>query len=474
METAQTPLCVDLDGTLLRGDSLVETFLAVLKQSPGALFGLPVWLMSGRARLKRELASRAVIDVAHLPYREAVVNYVAEQKANGRQVCLASAADQQIVDDVAAHLKLFDEAWGSDGVANLKGAAKQAKLKSTFPEGYSYVGDSSADLAVWKGASSALVVGANSRLKQRVSRLCPIEKEFDEVSGGAGAWLRALRLHQWSKNLLVFVPLLLSGDLSEQSVTLSLLAFLLLSLACSGSYLINDMLDLQEDRAHWTKRERPLAAGQLSVPAATAAAFVLLAASLMVAWLYLPQFAVWLSVYLATTLLYTLHLKQVPILDMLVLGALFTCRVGMGVAVLGHEYSVWLFVFTAFFFFGLAAVKRYVEIARAISREEPAAIRSAYRPEDLNLVLTASVTAGLSSLVVMALYLESGAFPEGAYRSPEWLWCSLPVLGLWLGRIWLLAGRLELADDPVTFALKDRVSWLLGVLLVVSVGLSHI
>ena len=191
----------------------------------------------------------------------------------------------------------------------------------------------------------------NSRLKQRVSRLCPIEKEFDEVSGGAGAWLRALRLHQWSKNLLVFVPLLLSGDLSEQSVTLSLLAFLLLSLACSGSYLINDMLDLQEDRAHWTKRERPLAAGQLSVPAATAAAFVLLAASLVIAWLYLPHFAVWLSVYLATTLLYTLHLKQVPILDMLVLGALFTCRVGMGVAVLGARiFSLAFCLYRVFLF----------------------------------------------------------------------------------------------------------------------------
>lgn len=473
METAQTPLCVDLDGTLLRGDSLLETFLSVFKHSPAALLGLPVWLMSGRARLKRELARRATIDVAHLPYRQSVVSYVAEQKAKGRRTCLVSAADQQIVDDVAGHLKLFDDAWGSDGVANLKGAAKQAKLEASFPDGYSYAGDSNADLAVWEGARSALVVGANARLAQRVSRLCPIEKEFEVAGAGAGAWVRALRLHQWSKNLLVFVPLLLSGDLSEQSVFLSIVAFLLLSLACSGSYLINDMLDLQEDRAHWTKRERPLAAGKLSLTGAAAMAIILLAVSLILAWLYLPQFAVWLTAYLVTTLLYTLYFKQVPILDMLVLGALFTCRVGMGVAVLGHDYSVWLFVFTAFFFFGLAAVKRYVEIARAISRGESAAIRSAYRPEDLNLVMTASIAAGLASLVVMSLYLESGAFPEGAYRSPQWLWCSLPVLGLWLGRIWLLAGRLELADDPVTFALKDQVSWLLGVLLVVSVGLSH-
>lgn len=472
METAHTPLCVDLDGTLLRGDTLPETFLAVLKRSPSALLKVPGWLLSGRAQLKRELATRASLDVTHLPYRESLVSYVAEQKAEGRRICLVSAADQHVVDSVADHLGLFDDVWGSDGTENLKGETKRAKLMETFPEGYCYAGDSTSDLPVWQGARSALVVGS-SRLTRRVSRLCSIEKTFSSEVGSAGAWLRALRLHQWSKNLLVFVPLLLSGDFREATIALSVSAFVLLSLVCSGTYLINDMLDLQEDRAHWTKRQRPIAAGQLSLSASAAVAMILIVFSLAVAWLYLPQLAVWLTAYLVTTLLYTLHLKQVPILDLFVLGALFTCRVGMGVAVLGHEYSVWLFLFTAFFFFGLAAVKRYVEIGRAISRGESTAIRSAYRPEDLNLVMTASVTAGLASLVVMALYLESGAFPEGAYGSPQWLWGSLPVLGLWLGRIWLLAGRLELADDPVTFALKDRVSWLLGVLLVISVGLSH-
>lgn len=464
-EEGLLPLVVDLDMTLLRTDSLWEQFLALLFRHPLAALVVLTALPAGRARFKARLVDLCAIDPAALPYRQDLVDYLKQQKGRGRGVHLATAADRRVAEAVAAHLGLFDSVEASDGTRNLKGKGKAERLTQRFPAGFVYAGDHAADLKVWAHAAAVILAGVRPSLARRARALGkPVEAEFARKSAGLKVWRKAMRLHQWAKNVLVFVPLLLSHRYRDLHADgLALTAFLAMGLVASATYLINDLADLAADRRHAVKCKRPFAAGDLSITDGAAAIAVLLAAGFGLALATSPLLAAGLGVYAILTLAYTFRLKRVALLDVATLGLLYTTRIVIGALVIGTPLSVWLLTFSMFFFFSISLAKRYAEIF-ALSVRAPSGLIAGrgYRADDGPAILALGVGASTASVLIVVIYLTNEAFPSGVYHHPNWLWVAPFVLMLWVGRVWLLAGRGELDEDPVAFALSDRFSWALA------------
>ncbi|MTW15285.1 UbiA family prenyltransferase [Rhodoplanes serenus] len=458
------PLVVDLDGTLLLGDSLVECFAVLLFRKPLAAAGA-LRRIGDRAAFKRRLAGDALLDVADMPWREDLVALIRTERARGRAVHLVTAADQAIADGVAAALGVFDTATGSDGVRNLKGDAKLAHLRGRFPDGFLYAGDSPADLPLFAAARGAVLCDVARAVAAEVERCgTPVLATLARSRHGARLWLKALRPHQWSKNILLFVPLFVGHAFTDPvQIATATAGFLLLSLMVSGTYLVNDLADLAADRRHPTKRHRPFASGALPLAAGLAAAPLMIAVAIAAGALLSPGFAALLLAYLVLTLAYSFGLKREPLLDAVLIGGLFTLRVAMGAAVLEIRQSPWLLSFSFAFFVSLALAKRHAEVMRAAARSDGDEIAGrGYRGDDWPLTLVFGVGSGLVALVIMLLYLAEDAAPSGFYQRQYWLYAVPVLMSLWLCRIWLLSHRRELDDDPVVFALKDRTSLLLG------------
>ena len=459
------PLCVDLDGTLIAGDTLVESLLAFSREDPLAAWRALAWLARGRAHLKRRLAERASLDVAALPYRPEVLDYLRSQRDEGRELVLATASDRSIAEEVAGHLGLFDVVIASDGERNLKGSAKRHALESRFgPGGYDYLGDSRADLPVWEGAASASLFAPSPRLLERVRASVPVERTF---SGGAGVaprtWFRALRIHQWVKNTLVFVPIVTAHRITDAPLLLlATVAFLCLGLCASGVYLLNDLIDLPEDRRHPTKRRRPLAAGSVPLGSALTAMPLLFAGAFATSLLLLPAgFTLCLGVYVVANLAYTFGVRALAIADVLLLAGLYCLRVIAGALAVDLYISPWFVGFALFFFLNLAFLKRYAELRLlARSGSEPPA-RRAYQRDDADLLLSLGPAAGYMAVVVLALYVSSDEVTR-LYRSPEILWLLAPVFVYWISRLWLIARRGDMHDDPILFTLRDLQSYGVG------------
>lgn len=468
-------IVVDLDHTLVRTDTLFEMFCGLLFRAPLAALLMVVGLIGGRARFKSRLAQVQELDAAALPYREDLIAFLISQKAAGRRLHLVTAADQSIAAKVAEHCGFFDSYEGSNGTVNLKGTGKARRLLERFPEGFAYVGDSKADLAVWRHSASLVLAGASRGVSHRAQGLGkPIEATFADDAGGLKTWLRALRVHQWAKNVLVFIPLLLSQKyLEPQAVLQSLGAFVALCLVASATYLINDASDIAADRRHSTKRRRPLASGDLHLSQALVAIVVLLALGMGLAAAISPQALLGLCAYGAITLTYTFVLKRHALLDVATLGGLYAIRIMLGASAIGAPQSPWLLTFAMFFFFSISLAKRYAEIANLLAVDETGKLNGrGYQTGDAPTVLAIGVAASTASVLIVVLYLMEDAFPSNVYAQPNWLWVAPLVLTLWVGRLWLVAGRGELDEDPVAFAIKDRVSWVLTVPLILGFGLA--
>ncbi|MEH3119162.1 MAG: UbiA family prenyltransferase [Methylorubrum populi] len=461
--TAPVPLVIDLDGTLLRTDLLLEGVVALLRHNLLTLFALLLWLPRGRAHFKRRVAEHAPLDLATLPVNEALLAHIEAQKAAGREIVLATAADELMGLRALRRFPVFDRVVASDGVRNLKGEAKAAQLRTLYPQGFDYAGDAAADLAVWAAARRVIVVEASGAVRRAARALGKPVEEFP-AAARPKALLEALRLHQWAKNALVFLPLVLGGRAGEAAAWGSaLMAFLALGLVASASYLLNDLLDLAHDRAHWSKRERPLASGRLPLAAGLAALGLGLAGGLAVAARAGPAVLVGVLAYLALTLTYSAWLKRVPMLDALTLGSLFTLRIAVGVAAVAVAWSPWLMTFSMFLFTSLSFAKRHTELRGAARRGRSGAIAGrGYEPADEAVVLAFGIASGLASVVIFILYLANEAFRHAVLAAPLALWCFPLILVLFMGRVWLLAGRDALHDDPVAFALKDRPSLVLA------------
>lgn len=459
------PLVVDLDGTLLRTDSLHEGFAALFARRPWqALRALGTLLAHGRAAMKAKIAAFDLTGIDLFPLNESFLAWLKQEAAHGRSLHLVSASDQSIVDRVAESMGIFASYCGSDGVTNLKSEEKAARLAALFPHGFSYAGDSADDIAVWRRAQSIVLVTTRSSVSRRAEKLNkPIEARFDRPGGEWKLLLRQFRLHQWSKNLLVFVPILLSHRFHDVPAWFhSLFAFLGLGLTASATYILNDLTDLYADRSHPTKRNRPIASGAVPIAHAFALVPLMLAMGFALAWVAGPAAFATLLAYLALTLSYSFKFKRVVLADTAIIGLLFTLRILLGCAAMNQPLSPWLLAFSVMLFFSLSMAKRQTEIAKMTRLPDAHSIVGrGYNVTDTTLTLVYGVSTGVASLVILMLYTTNGV-AYGLYREPNWLWAVPLFLHFWQMRIWLLAHRGMLDDDPIVFALKDKVSLALG------------
>lgn len=463
---SDAPLCVDLDGTLVATDTLHESLLWMLRHEPVAL--IRTLLRGGdRAALKRRVATSAPIDASALPYREDVLAFLREQKQQGRTLLLATASDEAVARAVSEHLGLFDGVLASDGRRNLKGGNKLAALRETLGESpFDYMGDSSADLPVWAAARKAYAVSPGQSTLRRLAAQREPERVFLTDHSRARAVLDALRPSQWTKNLLLLVPLfsahLVTDTARFAGVAVALVAF---SLVASSGYVLNDLLDLGADRAHPRKRRRPFASGRLSPAFGVVLLPVLLLLGFGLASALLPtKFVGMLGVYLVLTCAYSLYFKRKLLCDVILLAGLYTLRVLAGGAAIDIIVSEWLLAFSMFLFLSLAFVKRYGELRLMAEQDLKQAQGRGYRVDEMDLIATLGSTSGFLSVLVFSLYINSGNVEE-LYRRGELLWFTCPLLLYWVMRIWFMARRGELRDDPLTFALRDRVSMGTGALM---------
>ncbi|KJS26006.1 MAG: hypothetical protein VR75_08710 [Hyphomonadaceae bacterium BRH_c29] len=465
----QPPLILDLDGTLLRTDLLVEGIVNAFFHKPLQLVAaLPLALIS-RSRFKHRIASITEIDINSMPVNSELVAYAGEQKKLGRDIHLYTASSQSLADKVKARFDFLDTALGSSEKSNLKAARKSDALKEHFPDGFVYAGDTRADLPVWEDAQAAILVDVPKSVNRAVVNSGKeIEARFRNSGSPLKSWLKAMRIHQWAKNALIFVPLLLSHQyLDPAAVVRSVAAFFVLSIAASGTYILNDLADLSADRRHQVKRNRPFASGKLNLLAGLVLAIFMVSGGLVAGAFVSPGFFFALSSYLILTLAYSFGLKRVPVLDVVILATLFTLRLAMGTEASATVYSEWLLTFSMFFFLSLSMAKRYVEVAARSENCGELIGGRGYRGEDRMFVSTMGIGTGVASLLILVLFLREDAFKVNIYQTKGFLWGIPVVMSLFLGRVWLLASRQELHDDPVAFAVKDKTSYLLGFALVV-------
>ena len=462
------PLIIDLDGTLLRTNGLFECLLVYLKQNPLGIFRLPAWLARGRAYLKQQLAARAPLSASTLPLNETVHALALEEKARGREIWLATAADRSIANSIAERCQCFDGVLASDGDTNLKGINKAKRLQATFPSGFAYAGDSSADLPVWSRAAEVIMVGA-SRRTQRAALELHKPTQIIPSPSPLLALIKCARPHQWAKNTLVFVPAILSGTLMQPHALLgAAISFIALCILASSTYLLNDLWDLADDRRHWSKQHRPIASGALPIMTAMTVAPAGLVVGLLLGLDVAPAAFTVLAAYLVLTLSYTYRLKRVPVLDVTTLAGLFTLRLVLGIVSAGTLVSPWLLTFSMLLFGSLCFAKRYVEVQGAAARGETALSNRGYQVEDLPLLVSLGAGTGTGATVIIVLYIIFDAFQRTFYGNHTWLWAFPVIIFLWMSRLWLMALRQQLDDDPVAFAVHDRPSIILGALLVAS------
>lgn len=454
--TDEPPLVVDLDGTLLRTDMLHEGLTMHLAARPHHLFALPGRLSGGKAAFKRWLASQTVPDIETLPLNKEVIRLITKARSAGRHVALVTASDQAYADAISTHTGLFDEVHGSDGVRNLGGSEKAAFLTDRFGVGgFDYVGDSKADLPVWAVARNAITVGKAHTLPVRT------RGEIHRVpdTGKKYAWIKALRPHQWLKNALIAVPMLTAGQLDLATIMLVIVAFFCFSLTASSVYIINDILDLASDRRHPRKSKRPFASGEVSIRKGGVMAVGLFLVAFAVALIFMPlAFFFVLAVYYATTFAYSLFLKKKAVVDVCTLAGLYSLRVIAGGVATSIILSPWLLAFSMFVFLSLAAVKRQAEMMDLLHTNPERKTGRPYEVDDLPIIRNIAMSAGYAAVLVLALYINSQT-AEASYAVPEAFWMVCPLMLYWLTRMVMVTHRGRMSDDPIVFALRDKVSW---------------
>jgi 4-hydroxybenzoate polyprenyltransferase/phosphoserine phosphatase len=460
-QEGSVPLCLDLDGTLIRSDILVESALQLVRTSPGQAARIPLWLLKGKAYLKNQIAKFSDLRVDLLPYNQEVVELAHAVRKQGRPVVLATASNQKYANQIAEHLELFDGVHASDEQVNLSSSNKARFLVNTYGDHeFDYAGNSKKDLEVWQHSRQVLVVEPESGVISALKKTGWKFELLNSRKSGPGSLLSALRPYQWLKNALVLVPLMTAHLYTDiPSIYSSILAVMSFCLMASAGYLINDLFDLEADRLHPRKRNRPFASGDLSILVGLITIPLLVIGSLLVSST-LPLTFFWvICCYFVVTLSYSLFLKRKPVLDVFVLAGLYTLRVIGGTAALGLEWSFWLLAFSMFLFLSLAFVKRFAELKALELVGKTSAAGRGYGVGELELVRSLGVSAGYGAVVVMALYVNS---PEITvlYKHPEIIWLICPILLYWLARTWTIAHHGMMHDDPLIFAIEDRVSQL--------------
>jgi 4-hydroxybenzoate polyprenyltransferase len=465
MDHIPPPLCVDLDGTLVRTDLMVETLFVAIKKTPSVVPWIPIWFLRGPAYLKHRLAAVMDLPPENLPYRMDLVEFLSREKHNGRKLFLVTGSDIKIADSVARHLAIFDGVIASDGHLNMVGSRKAHALQEQFGiKGFDYVGNACCDMPVWKVARKAIAVDAQPNLQRHLQSAALSLEVFSQGSTPWSALWTALRPYQWAKNLLVLVPWITSHKFTDlNSLSRVAAAFLCFCFCASGQYLLNDLLDLPADRRHPRKRDRPIAAGHLPLLWALAFGPVLILAGVGLAYLMPIHFFVIVIGYVVLTNLYSLRLKSIPILDVIVLAGFYTLRVLAGAAAIWVPVSPWLLAFSMFFFMSLALLKRFMDLtSMSVSGVIPSSF-GGYVPEDRAFLANIGAITAYMAILVFALYIDS-EMVQNLYRHPHRLWWVGILLIYWVTRLWLWVHRDRLRDDPVRFALKDRQSYVVALL----------
>lgn len=459
-------LCIDCDGTLLRTDLLHESVMLLLKQAPWALLWLPFWLMRGKAYMKARIAEHVRFNWATLPYCPEVLDLIRVERAKGRRVVLATASPRQWADGVAAHVGLFDSVLASDDATNLAGTRKASGLCDLYGVGqFDYAGNASTDLPVWEKSRQAIVVSSSVSLIAAARSVAAVSAVIPVPRAKLVTFLKGLRIHQWLKNLLVLVPLMAAHKVTGVAgFAQAGLAFLAFCFCASSVYVLNDLLDLEADRQHVRKRNRPFASALIPIWQGVALVPLLLIASVGLASSLPIAFSAVLLAYFVMTLAYSFRLKRQVVVDVMLLAGLYTMRIIAGAAATGIVPSFWLLAFSMFVFLSLAIVKRYSELLITLQQQKVSAAGRGYSISDLQVLVSIGSSAGMAAVLVLALYIND---PETAKLYPEkmWLWLVPPAILYWISRVWLKTCRGEIDDDPVVFAVKDWQSLLTGAIM---------
>jgi len=463
-----------LDGTLILTDTLHELVIRLLREKPHLILALPIWLLSGKAALKQKITASIDLDIERLPFNKELINWIHSQKKLGRKLVLCTASDKAIAKKIATYLNLFDEVIASNGKINIAGKNKADTLVEKFGEkGFDYVGNSLVDLFVWRHSKKGIVVNGTKRTAQEARLVTDVELHIPKKKNDLFIWMKVLRLHQWIKNILIFVPIFTAHiHLTKYDWINLSIAFLSFSLCASAIYVINDLFDLESDRAHVTKQHRPFASGYVSIFSGIVITTTLLIASLLLAYIIEGSFFIWLLVYLVLTTAYSWGLKRLIIVDCITLATLYTLRIAAGAAVLSLTISFWLLTFSVFLFLSLAFIKRFAELQANLSKGVKNVHGRSYLSTDIPSIHLFGVASGYTSILVLALYINSENVSK-LYLTPELIWAGVPLLLFWISWMWLQAQRGLMHEDPIVFAIKDKTSLLISIIFIGIFTIAH-
>jgi 4-hydroxybenzoate polyprenyltransferase len=472
----QIPLCVDLDGSLIKTDLLLESFLALFKKKPWVIFLVPFWVLKGKAYLKARISREIDLDASVLPYCEKLVALLRQECKNGRTLVLATASHEKYALGVAKHLGFFDEVIATSGSSNMTGICKANRLVERFGEnGFDYIGNAKVDLKIWTFARQVIVINPELGVERIVRKTLPSAQIIKDHKPIIAALFRTLRIHQWLKNVLVFVALIAThkmGDLS--SIILGIAAFFAFGLCASSVYILNDLLDLESDRHHATKSKRPFASGDVPILKGLFLLPILIGSAIAISLIWLPSyFLLCLGIYYLLTVVYSFWAKNKIVVDVMFLAGLYTIRIISGAAAISIKPSFWILVFAMFIFLSLAMVKRYAELLKVLKSGRNKAKGRGYLVDDLPLLQSLGGSSGYLSVLVLAFYINSSE-AHLLYSSPVLLWALCPMLLFWISRMWFKTHRGEMHDDPIVFAAKDIVSILVLVICAVAFVLSNL
>ena len=458
-------IAVDLDGTLTLTDTLYESMLSLVRKRPILLFVLPFWLLKGRAFFKFKVAEISELDVSSLPYNLQLIDWLKNEKVSGKEIVLSTGANELIAQAVSEHLSLFDDVIASDVNTNLISEKKLAALKDRFGhKGFAYAGNSRDDINIWACSCLAIIVNAKSVVQVQATQVVSASKIFPPAKLKCLDWIKALRIYQWLKNLLLFVPLLAAIQFGNfQSLATLSLAFISFSLCASSVYIINDLLDLESDRHHPRKKNRPFSSAKLPISLGAVIALILIGSSFTLGAIVGENFLLILFLYFLITIAYSLVLKRLILIDCLTLSSLYTVRVIAGAKAVSVSLSFWLLTFSMFIFLSLALLKRYGELNVKKQEGKISVHGRGYIVSDALLLQTLGVSSGYISALVIALYVQSKD-TVSLYVQPSAILLVIPILLFWVSWVWLKAERGEMDDDPIVFAAKDKASLVVALL----------
>lgn len=460
---ADIPLYVDLDGTLIKTDLMFESLLLLLKKNIFYALVLPFWLIKGKTHLKLQLAKRIDLPVSNLPLNTEFYSYLRGQKEAGREIILISGSSQRAVTAISEHIKLFDASYGSDEDTNLKAKKKLQKIRELSGErGFAYAGNSLDDIIIWQAASQSIIVNCYADISQSIDSSQKLR--FDQPSSLTIKLLQAIRPHHWLKNILVFVPLVLSHQiLNIELLSLAAVTFISFSLCASSVYVLNDLIDLNNDRCHWRKRNRPFASGDLPLIIGFIIGPLFFLTGAIIA-LFLPLgFQLIFLLYWFVNLLYSFYLKRLFIVDIFILSFLYNLRIIAGAESISIETTNWLLGFSFALFLGLAIVKRVAELHNAITRRKIGIEGRAYKQRHLKLLSSIGIFFSAIAVSIFAFYISAPETTE-LYDAPLILWAILPLLTYLLYRIWYNALNQKMNEDPIIFAATDLIGQLIVII----------